>query len=1404
MKAKISYKNKKTIIIIAIISILLMAAIIGTVAFIKGNNNATAATENEEIAKNANNINNSNNNNGDEKNNNTQTQIPTIEEDGDKTTPNQNENTTTNQETTTSQGTTTNSGMTNNQGTTKNPETTTRQDTTTNNTTRNPGTTISNREYTEITQIITENPWKTEDITWKPISLNARTATAELPNLDIEKIAYVHGKSTKDLQVSPAVQKGEIITYDINITNNGETDTLTLRIEDAIPEGTKLVDNSITQGGKYEDNQITWKVKIKAKEMITLSFRVEVVEDKITLIENQAKVDGEPTNITETPVIKTIKDAKIVTKIEKEEAIEDNRPAKPGEIIRYQVNIINDSKKDVNVEKITDEIPEGTTLLEETITDNGSVENGVITWENVFVEKNTTKTVSFDVKINKYLNEDNEEKEIVKFVHNKAKVNDIPTNDVPTDVINIETVKYNNPTKNTVLHELDEITYTLTSTNNGKAAGSVVVADTIPEGTTLVGNVKLEGDQTDYTEDDLKYGITVTLEPGESRSITFKVSINPFNENDKDVKKEGDKLTKVIRNLTATQDWEPINETENPVEKEYKSVKVTKYFEDIDNREGKRPETVKVYLKNNLNNDIKTADLNASNNWKYTFENLDKFDVNTKQEIEYTIKEIDVGPDYKDEISIVQDGDNAELKLINTLKYENFKREITVNKNWVDPEGIVSHEPIIIELYRNDKETTLMTQTIESNEISTTFTNLLKYDSQGNEYSYMIKEQNVEGYTSDVPENGINVEFVNDSVTATVNITNTKNQEYYVSISGQKTWIDLDSSKRPEVKIKLYLNGEEYDTKTLVDDKYEFTNLPKYKTENWRDPDSAYVFDENGKLQLNEYTIKEEFEGDYTSDIPENGAKVIFNNDNKGIINITNTIKQEYVTVRGTKTWEGTPEGWELPQVKIQLLRNGNPVNDKVAILENGNWSYIFEGLEKYDADRKPYNYSIKEQPLNDYQTTYTPSDGNAIFNENVATIDIKNTYHQDITGTIITSNATEKTAPVDVVFVLDISSSMLDKGTTSNKNLDDNKAIDMVKAVNSAITELMKNKNNRVAIELFNSYTKDLLPLGHYEAKNSNEYLKYIHDTKNNRGKIELNIKNMNGSGIIYNNLNGGDDNNYVGTFTQGGVTKGAKLLTGPQTVDGIKSVPVMILVTDGDPTHYIDSNNVKQPTAINGWGILRYVTADYYKYTMDAIVNAKNSITNRYKYDDNKYSNPCKFYTIGINMKGAMAKALLNPTETNIKNLNKNDDDINDEIHGDHKENYYNNQRKDLYKKVLGKNYNYTDESFTNNMTSDGMKNAFTKIIKDNTYSYKKINSVDSRDRVITLDGINKNGKFKIKITGTDNSGGKVEIEKEFATFESAKKEYNDKNNIPYIEGNKVYITNLKSGNIEITYSK
>ena len=77
---------------------------------------------------------------------------------------------------------------------------------------------------------------------------------------------------------------------------------------------------------------------------------------------------------------------------------------------------------------------------------------------------------------------------------------------------------------------------------------------------------------------------------------------------------------------------------------------------------------------------------------------------------------------------------------------------------------------------------------------------------------------------------------------------------------------------------------------------------------------------------------------------------------------------------------------------------------------------------------------------------------------------------------------------------------------------------------------------------------------------------------------------------------------------------------------------------------------------------------------------------------------------------MKGAMAKALLNPTKANIENLNNNDSDINDEIHGDHAPNYYNKQRKALYNKVKSENYNYTDEAFTNNMTQKGMKDAFT----------------------------------------------------------------------------------------------
>ena len=288
MKARINYKSKKTIIIIAIAVVLLIAAITGTVAYIKGNNNAAAAMENTEVTEPANNGNDSNNNGGVKNPNTPNTdnpeQIPIIDDNQNPTTPAQNGDTTTN------------------------PGTTTNQGTTTGTTTGNAGTTVPDTEYTQTT--VVENPWKTEDITWAPISLQAITANNGLeicvPSFSIEKsseiVKYSENKSDK-------AEVGDTIKYTITVTNKEFDEVIT---EDAIDiEGYNKVDPTsaeikITTGTnehtfyytKRDDLEYTihykeqgTNAKLAEDKVVTNKKFNEVITENAIDIEGYNKVD---------------------------------------------------------------------------------------------------------------------------------------------------------------------------------------------------------------------------------------------------------------------------------------------------------------------------------------------------------------------------------------------------------------------------------------------------------------------------------------------------------------------------------------------------------------------------------------------------------------------------------------------------------------------------------------------------------------------------------------------------------------------------------------------------------------------------------------------------------------------------------------------------------------------------------------------------------------------------------------------------------------------------------------------------------------------------------------------------------------------------------------------------------
>ena len=479
MKAKINYRSKKTIIIISVAVVLLIAAIVGTVAFVKGNQDAAAAmtddgtSTSQNDGANAGLPNNGDQNNGDDQNNNGTT-LPEV---GDNTNPADSNNNGNN-------GSTTNSGTTGTNGangsnTGANAGTTTGTTTTGNN-----GANVPNQDYTQTTVIPGRDNVLVEqntEIGWSPISVAAYTAASKLkvhkPDLDLQKYAYLDGDSLEELPVNTAVQKGETITYVIKITNNGNEDANGIRTIDSIPEGTELA--PISEGGALNnDGKIVWKNDIKAGETVTVSFKVVVTADSIDLINNIAKVNGEETPETKTPVITANKTAQVVKIVDKEEVLE-NRDAKVGETIRYTITAKNTTEVD-GTTVIKDSIPDGTSFVDGTITEKGNFdkENGTITWNNVVVPAKGEVSVSFDVVVN----EKTIAGEVVKSVSNTATIGNTSTEEVETKVANITGEK---KVSDKVANVGDTLTYTIILTNNGNGDGKVTVTDAIPKGTKI-------------------------------------------------------------------------------------------------------------------------------------------------------------------------------------------------------------------------------------------------------------------------------------------------------------------------------------------------------------------------------------------------------------------------------------------------------------------------------------------------------------------------------------------------------------------------------------------------------------------------------------------------------------------------------------------------------------------------------------------------------------------------------------------------------------------------------------------------------------------------------------------------------------------------------------------------------
>ena len=407
MKATLSYKSKRNIIIASVIVVLLAAISTAGYFYIKGNDETARAFTQNEITNELTPGEQTQNNGGQQEN---QTQNPE-----QPTTPGD-QNNNGGEQTPNSQ---TNNGQNQNNNQNRPNNNTTNNGSTPNQTTGN----VPNQEY--VTERTEERTTITKEysVEWTPESI---TANASVQNLNIIRPIISANKSADKNAVVP----GETITYTITVTNTGNADGKAI-VKDTIPEATEFIENSIKINGEdtnYTAQNLEEGITVDVAKQneqgeagtVEVEFKVKVsnifAQYEKTSIINQATVNEGKTNEVKNPVIKFEKSA-------------NEEKAKVGDTVTYTISIENIGDAEGTV-IVKDTIPTGTKLVENsTIKLNDEDTN--------YTEQNLNEGIELKVKSGERLEITFEVEvlsEITEAVINTAYVNDIPTETIPTQV----------------------------------------------------------------------------------------------------------------------------------------------------------------------------------------------------------------------------------------------------------------------------------------------------------------------------------------------------------------------------------------------------------------------------------------------------------------------------------------------------------------------------------------------------------------------------------------------------------------------------------------------------------------------------------------------------------------------------------------------------------------------------------------------------------------------------------------------------------------------------------------------------------------------------------------------------------------------------------------------------------
>ncbi len=531
---------------------------------------------------------------------------------------------------------------------------------------------------------------------------------------------------------------------------------------------------------------------------------------------------------------------------------------------------------------------------------------------------------------------------------------------------NLDEYKGKNKIKYTIKEVKVENGYTSVTTGSAKD-GFTVTNTRTPEKT------KVEGEKTWDDADD--------QDGKRPKEITVNLLANGQPIQNKDVKPDGDGNWKYsFTDLDKYKDGKPIKYTvtedvvaeytpeitgyniKNSYTPKKTSVTVTKNWDDANNQDGKRPNSIKVQLYGDdekVGGEVELTD----GNWTHTWNDLPE--KKAGKTIKYTVKEVGTTGGYTTNINNSNTGN-----IIICNKHTPEKTKVEGEKTWNDADDQDGKRPkeITVNLLANGKKVKEAKVTADTN-WKYSFTDLPKYE-KGEEIKYTVTENAVAEYTPEINGHNIKNSYTPEETSVTVT----------------KGWNDANDQdgKRPKsIKVQLYGDdkkvGEEVELSEGNGWTHTWTKLPK-----------------KAKGKDIKYEVKEVTEVDgYITDI---------DNSDIGNIRILNSHTPETTEIKGKKTWnDGDNQDGNRPkEITVNLLANGKKIKEAKATAD-ANWEYSFTDLPKYEGG-KEIEYTVTENTVKGYST-------------DIKGYDIENSYTPKKTSVTVTkrwndSNDKDKIRP--------------------------------------------------------------------------------------------------------------------------------------------------------------------------------------------------------------------------------------------------------------------------------------------------------------------------------------------------------------------------------------------------------